>query len=77
MTREFRYSRRHAARATRHALRLACVSRRIRRVYLYHWQAPRPVTNWDSAFIDSRGRPRAAYRTLCRQLAGGWNRCRS
>ncbi len=74
--REFRYSQRHAARATRHALRLACLSRRIRRVYLYHWQAPAKVTNWDSAFLGPRGTPRPAYRTLRRQLAGGWNRCR-
>ena len=62
---------RHAARATRHALRLACLSPRIRRVYLYHWQAPHPVTNWDSAFVGPRGRVRPAYRTLQRRLAGG------
>jgi hypothetical protein len=74
--REFRYSQRHAARATKHVFRLACLSRRIRRVYLYHWQAPLTVTNWDSAFLGSRGGVRPAYRTLRRQLAGGWNRCR-
>ena len=74
--REFRYSHRHAARATKHVFRLACLSRRIRRVYLYHWQAPLTVTNWDSAFLGSRGGVRPAYRTLRRQLAGGWNRCR-
>jgi len=74
--REFRYSQRHAARATRHALRLACLSPRIRRVYLYHWQAPPRVTNWDSAFVGPRGRLRPAYRTLRRQLAGGWRGCR-
>jgi hypothetical protein len=69
--REFRYSVRHAARATAQALRLACLSRRIRRVYFYHWRAPRPVTNWDSAFIGPRGRARPAYRTLRRELARG------
>jgi hypothetical protein len=74
--REFRYSQRHAARATKHVFRLACLSRRIRRVYLYHWQAPAVVTNWDSAFLGPRGGVRPAYRTLRRQLAGGWNRCR-
>jgi hypothetical protein len=73
--REFRYSQRHAAQATRHALRLACLSPRIRRVYLYHWQAPARVTNWDSAFLGPRGTPRPAYRTLRRQLAGGSLRC--
>jgi hypothetical protein len=48
--------------------RLACLSRRIRRVYLYHWQAPFPVTNWDSAFIGPRGKPRRSYRALVNEL---------
>ncbi len=74
VTGEFRYSQRHAARATAHALRLACLSPRIRRVYLYHWRAPETVTNWDSAFIGPRGGVRPAYRTLARRLAGGF-RC--
>jgi hypothetical protein len=76
VTREFRYSQRHAARVTRHVLTTACISPRIRRVYLYHWQAPQQVTNWDSAFLGARGFPRPAYHTLRRQLAGGWDRCR-
>jgi hypothetical protein len=76
ITREFRYTQRHAARSTRHVFKLACLSRRIRRVYLYHWQAPPRVTNWDSAFLGPRGHLRPAYHTLRRQLAGGWNRCR-
>jgi hypothetical protein len=73
--RVFRYSQRHAARATRHVFELACLSPRIRRIYLYHWQAPPTVTNWDSAFLGPRGGVRPAYRTLRRQLAGGWDRC--
>lgn len=68
VTRTFRYSLRHAARATRHAIRLARLSRRINRVYLYHWQAPLPVTNWDSAFVDSYGKPRRSYRALRSEL---------
>jgi hypothetical protein len=76
--REFRYSQRHAARSTRHVFKLACLSPRIRRVYLYHWQAPATVTNWDSAFLGPRGGARPAYRTLRHQLlGGGWNRCRN
>jgi hypothetical protein len=63
-----RYSLRHAARATRHVLNLARLSRRIRRIYIYHWQAPLPVTNWDSALLDPHGRARPAYRTLRRWL---------
>ena len=69
VTGEFGYGLRHAARATLHALALARLSRRIERVYLYHWQAPLTVTNWDSAFIGPRGRARAAYHALVRKLA--------
>jgi hypothetical protein len=68
VTREFRYSRHRAARSTLHALRLARLSRRIRRVYLYHWRAPFPVTNWDSALIGPRGDARPSYHVLKRYL---------
>jgi hypothetical protein len=71
----YRYSLEHAAEATRHALRLSCLSRRIRRVYLYHWQAPPIVTNWDSALLGPRGRVRPAYRAVRRwQARGGCRR---
>lgn len=68
VAREFRYGLRHAARSTRHALRLACTSPRIKRIYLYHWQAPWTVTNWDSAFLSPRGRTRPAYDVLARHI---------
>ena len=68
ITREFRYSRRRVARSTLHAIRLARLSRRIKRVYLYHWRAPDPVTNWDSALIGPRGRARPSYYALKREL---------
>jgi hypothetical protein len=70
----YRYSLRHSARATRHVLRLACISRRIRRVYLYHWQAPPVVTNWDSAMLGPKGGLRPSYRALRRWQRG--RRCR-
>ena len=50
----FRHSPSGAARRTAHALRLGCLSPRITRMYLYHWQAPALVTNWDSALVDPR-----------------------
>jgi hypothetical protein len=68
VTREFRYSQRRAARSTLHAIELARLSSRIRRVYLYHWRAPLPVTNWDSALIGPRGQERPSYRVLERYL---------
>jgi hypothetical protein len=68
VTARFGYSLRHAARATLHSIRLARLSKRIKRVYLYHWRAPNPVTNWDSAFIDPLGKPRRAYFALAKKL---------
>jgi hypothetical protein len=65
----YRYSLRHAARSTAHALELTCLSPRIARVYLYHWQPPVKVTNWDSGLVDRRGHPRPAYRALRRWLS--------
>jgi hypothetical protein len=68
VTREFRYPQRRAARSTLHAIRLARLNRRIERVYLYHWRAPYPVTNWDSALIGPRGTARPSYHVLKRYL---------
>jgi hypothetical protein len=56
-----RYGVRSAAKATAAALRIAKVSRRVQRVYFYHWI--RNSRNfWDSAFIGATGKPRPAYR---------------
>jgi hypothetical protein len=54
----------HAATATRWVFdKLVPLSRRITRVYLYHWNA---VTgeNWDSGLVDARGRARPALAVL-------------
>jgi hypothetical protein len=67
----FHYGLRHAARATAHGLRLSCLSRRIARVYLYHWQAPVRVTSWDSGLLDGAGRTRPAYRVVSRWVERG------
>src|SRR3954453_18240234 len=64
----YRYGVKRAAKATAQALRLGSLSRRVTRIYLYHWQAPTPVTSWDSGLLDGRGRPRAAYTVLRRWL---------
>jgi hypothetical protein len=67
----YRYSLRHAANATRRTLRMGCLSPRIRRIYLYHWRAPNPVTSWDSALLGPRGKPRPAYKVLLRWIGDG------
>ena len=55
----------HAAAATRQVFRLAALSSRVRRIYLYHWQpSTSALPTWDSALLDRRGKPRAAYRVL-------------
>jgi hypothetical protein len=63
------YNRRNAVKATRNVFRLARLSKRVTRVYFYHWLAPperRP--RWDSAFIAPNGRERPALTVVKRQL---------
>jgi len=61
---EFANSPKHAVRATRWVCKLARLSPRIRRVYFYHWTAPKRNATWDSALTDRRGRARPALRVL-------------
>lgn len=60
---------RHATRVTRFVLRrLARLSPRIQRVYLYHFVNHGPKQSWDSGVLDPHGRPRPAYFVLERWL---------
>jgi hypothetical protein len=61
---EFAGSKRHAVLATRQVEKLARLSKRIKRVYFYHWVAPPPDSTWDSALMDPRGKPRPSYRVV-------------
>jgi hypothetical protein len=47
--------------------KLVPLSRRITRVYLYHWSAVRG-DSWDSGLIDARGKARPALRVLRGEL---------
>ncbi len=60
----------HAAAVTRFVFnRLARLSGRVKRVYLYQWDAgPRRREPWDSALIGPRGTPRLAFWVLVREL---------
>jgi hypothetical protein len=63
------YNKRNAVKATKQVFRLARLSKRVTRVYFYHWIAPperRP--RWDSAFIDPNGRERPALSVVRREL---------
>ena len=59
----------HAAKVTRFIFgRVARVSRRISRIYLYHWNSEGPRSTWDSGFFDHRGKARPAFTVLQREL---------
>jgi hypothetical protein len=57
-----------AARAVSWAFRFARRSPRIRRVYLYHWNADPVFHAWDSALVAADGRARPALGVVRRQL---------
>ena len=63
------YNTKNAARAINSVFRLARLSRRIKRVYIYQWQAPqgrRP--RWDSGLIDPKGKARKGLTILKREI---------
>lgn len=65
---DFPQTRNNAAKATRFLFRkMPRVSRRIQRIYLYHWSAERGPS-WDSALISARGKTRPAYHTFVDEL---------
>jgi hypothetical protein len=57
-----------AARAVRRTFAVAKSSPRIKRVYLYHWDADRRFQTWDSAFVAANGRARPALNELRREV---------
>ena len=48
--------------------KVAGSSRRIKRVYLYHWDADPKFLTWDSAFVDNRGRARPTLEILRQEI---------
>lgn len=52
--------------ATRRVFELAAMSRRITRVYIYHWRAGRR-SSWDSGLVSERGTPRPSFGVFARQ----------
>jgi hypothetical protein len=59
----------HAATATRFLFKkLVPLSRRVTRVYIYHWNADANPATWDSALISPTGRVRPAYKVVERVL---------
>ena len=58
----------HAATATRWILKLAAAHHRVRRVYLYQWNATSSKQVWDSGLIGPRGDTRPAFNVLARAI---------
>jgi uncharacterized membrane protein YgcG len=59
----------HAGKVTRFVLDLSKkLSSRVKRVYLYHWNADRPEPTWDSGLIDWAGIARPGFAALARHL---------
>jgi hypothetical protein len=55
----------HAAAATKQVFKLAALSPRVRRIYVYQWQpAATPKPTWDSALVNRHGKPRPAYKVV-------------
>ena len=59
---------RRAAQAVKHAFAVARSSSRVRRIYLYHWNADPKFLTWDSAFVAANGRARPALEVLRKEL---------
>jgi hypothetical protein len=64
------YGIRHAAKSTRYVLNLSRMSKRITRIYLYHWLAPSRFTTWDSALTNHKMQPRLTYQAVKSWLRG-------
>jgi hypothetical protein len=62
-------NKKHAAASTKYVFRLARLSPRVRRIYIYHWMPSlAKLPSWDSALVDKRGKPRPAYNVLAKQI---------
>jgi hypothetical protein len=57
-----------AARAVKRTFAVARSSSRIKRVYLYHWDADPKFKTWDSAFVAANGRARPSLDVLRKEV---------
>jgi hypothetical protein len=59
---------RRAAAAVKRTFAIARTSSRIKRVYLYHWDADKKFVTWDSAFVAANGRARPSLDVLRKEI---------
>jgi hypothetical protein len=67
--RTWRPNERRAARAVRQVFRLASLTTRVKRIYLYSWRGTRANRRWDSGLISPAGRLRPGYKALVDALS--------
>jgi hypothetical protein len=68
-TSDFPQSASHAGIVTRFVFeRLAALSKRITRIYVYQWDGAGPKASWDSGLIAPGGKPRPAYTVFVAEL---------
>ena len=72
-----KHTKKQQAKAVKRVYKIAKSSRRITRIYFYEW-AKKADNRWDSAFVETNGKPRPSYRALKRGLRarGGAARAR-
>jgi hypothetical protein len=59
----------HAAKVTRYIFdKIVTASPRVKRVYLYHWNAAGPTDSWDSGLVDQNGVARGALNVVQAKL---------
>jgi hypothetical protein len=63
-----RFRPKHAASAVRYMFKLARLSSRITRVYIYQWTGARITDRFDAGITSPHGRPRPAYHVIKRYL---------
>lgn len=69
---KMREGRAHSTRAWKYILnRMISVDRRIKRVYLFHWNNATARDSWDSALVSHDGKPRPGLAVLRNKLRKG------
>jgi hypothetical protein len=68
---KFKQGTKHAASVTRFVFGdIAPLSKRISRIYLYHWNAEKTAKSWDSGLVGSDGKARPSLTVLQQAMRG-------
>jgi hypothetical protein len=67
---------RRAARDLRYMFALAHINSRIKRLYIYDWNAAPPSEVFDAGLTDLSGKPRPGYVVVCNHLLHNSPKCR-